>query len=212
MILTRNMCLVRILLLIALMIFKPIIGKPFVHAFNSLLSNQNSATIVSFTTSLPTQAPGTSSLSPHQSDSESFERSFVAVKPDGVYRGLIGEVISRFERKGLRLVAIKIVQPSEELAKEHYSLHLGKSFFPRLVHFFTSGPIVAMVWEGSRAISLIRKLVGETHPEDATPGTIRGDFAFQRGHNIVHSSDSPEAAEREIRVWFSGDELSLSRI
>lgn len=200
------------ILLLIVLISQPIVGKPFVRAYNSITSNPNSATIVSFTTSLPSPAPETSSLTPHPSDSESFERSFVAVKPDGVYRGLIGEVISRFERKGLRLVAIKIAQPSEELAKEHYSSHLGKSFFPRLVQFVTSGPIVAMVWEGPRAISMIRKLVGETHPEDATPGTIRGDFAFQRGHNIVHSSDSAESAEREIRVWFSDDELSLSRI
>lgn len=202
----------KILLVLLAVFSNQAFGKIILHTCNSLISSSSSATIVSFTTSVPAQAPEKSQLSPHyQADSEHYERSFVAVKPDGVFRGLIGEVISRFERKGLRLVAIKIVQPSEELAKEHYSPHLGKSFFPRLVHFFTSGPIVAMVWEGPRAISLVRKLVGETHPEDATPGTIRGDFAFQRGHNIVHSSDSPVAAEREIRVWFNDDELSLSR-
>lgn len=141
---------------------------------------------------------------------DSWERSFVAVKPDGVSKGLIGEIISRLERKGLRLTAIKLLHPTLEQAKNHYSVHEGKSFFEHLIDFFTSGPIVAMVWEGPRAITLIRKLAGETHPEAAAPGTIRGDFAFERGKNIVHSSDSVESAEREIFVWFEPNELQLS--
>ncbi len=136
-----------------------------------------------------------------------MERTFVAVKPDGVGRGLVGEVIGRLERKGLRLVGLKMMRVSEELAGRHYEAHREKPFFGGLVRFITSGPIVAMVWEGQDAISISRSVMGATDPAKAAPGTLRGDFAMQIAANIVHGSDGPEAAEREIGLFFRPDEL-----
>jgi nucleoside-diphosphate kinase len=136
-----------------------------------------------------------------------MQRTFVAVKPDGVGRGLVGEVIARLERKGLRLVGLKMMRVSEELAGRHYEAHREKPFFAGLVAFITSGPIVAMVWEGQDAIAVARNVMGATDPAKAAPGTLRGDFAMQIAANIVHGSDGPEAAEREIGLFFRPDEL-----
>lgn len=136
-----------------------------------------------------------------------MERTLVLVKPDGVNRGLIGKVIARIENKGFRLVAVKMMQMEKELAERHYQEHQGKPFFAALVEFITSGPIVAMVWEGKGVIEGVRRLMGETDPLKALPGTIRGDFGAYLSRNIVHGSDSPAAAEREIRLFFEPGEI-----
>lgn len=136
-----------------------------------------------------------------------IERTFVAIKPDGVERRLIGEIIARLERKGMSIVAMKMLRPSLDLVEKHYEMHRGKSFFADLISFFSSGPIVAMVCEGNYAIDLTRSLIGATHPENALPGTIRGDFCYQRGRTLVHSSDSVESAAREIDLWFRAEEI-----
>lgn len=131
-----------------------------------------------------------------------MERSFVMVKPDGVQRGLIGEVISRFERRGLKLAAAKFTTVSRELAEQHYAELKERPFFPGLIQFITSGPVMAMVWEGPNAIATIRKSMGATNPANAEPGTIRADLACDVSNNIVHGSDGPENAAREIGLWF----------
>jgi len=130
------------------------------------------------------------------------ERTLVLVKPDGVRRGVVGDVISRIERKGLRLVALELRTLSRETAETHYGEHAGKPFFGELVEFITGGPLVAMVVEGPRAIEAFRALAGATDPVKATPGTIRGDHALEIGENIVHGSDSPDSAAREIKLFF----------
>ncbi|XP_069859921.1 nucleoside diphosphate kinase 3-like [Dipodomys merriami] len=135
------------------------------------------------------------------------ERTFVAVKPDGVQRRLVGEVVRRFERKGFKLVALKLVQASEELLREHYAELRGRPFFGRLLDYMRSGPVVAMVWRGPDVVRASRALIGATDPADARPGTIRGDFCVEVGKNLVHGSDSPESARREIALWFGADEL-----
>ena len=141
-----------------------------------------------------------------------MERTFVAIKPDGVQRGLIGEVISRLERRGLKLVAIRLMQVDEDLAGRHYAEHVDRPFFSSLVSFITSGPIVAMIWEANNAVALARQTMGSTNPGEAAPGTIRGDFGIDIGRNIVHGSDGPESAEREIGLFFgSGDALDYTR-
>ena len=134
-----------------------------------------------------------------------MERTFVAIKPDGVQRGLIGDVISRLERRGLKLVAIRLMQVDEELAGRHYAEHVDRPFFGSLVSFITSGPIVAMIWEANNAVALARQTMGATNPGEASPGTIRGDFGVDIGRNIVHGSDSLESAEREIGLFFGED-------
>lgn len=130
------------------------------------------------------------------------EHTFVMVKPDGVARGLIGEVISRFERKGLTLERMRMLTITEEMAGRHYGEHVDKPFFADLVSFITSGPVVAMEWSGSDAISVCRTLMGVTNPTEAAPGTIRGDLALEIGENIVHGSDSPASAQRELGIFF----------
>ncbi|OLR95343.1 nucleoside-diphosphate kinase [Actinokineospora bangkokensis] len=131
------------------------------------------------------------------------ERTLVLVKPDGVSRGLVGEVISRIERKGLKLVALELKDVERATAEQHYAEHDGKPFFESLLEFITSGPVVALVVEGENAIAAFRQLAGGTHPvEKATPGTIRGDFGLEVQYNLVHGSDSPESAEREVKIWF----------
>ncbi|WP_424184833.1 nucleoside-diphosphate kinase [Actinokineospora sp. G85] len=131
------------------------------------------------------------------------ERTLVLVKPDGVSRGLVGEVISRIERKGLTLAALELKTVERAVAEQHYAEHDGKPFFESLLEFITSGPVVAMVVEGENAIAAFRQLAGGTHPvEKATPGTIRGDFGLEVQYNLVHGSDAPESAEREIKIWF----------
>lgn len=136
-----------------------------------------------------------------------MERTFLMVKPDGVQRGLIGRIVSRLEDKGFKLVAGKFLQITDEQAKRHYAEHDGKDFFGSLVSFITSGPVFAMVWEGDDIIALSRQVIGKTNVKEALPGTIRGDFAAHTPHNLIHGSDSPESAEREIFNFFSEDEL-----
>ena len=141
-----------------------------------------------------------------------MERTFVAIKPDGVQRGYVGDVISRLERRGLKLVAIRLMQVDEELAGRHYAEHVSRPFFPSLVSFITSGPIVAMIWEADNAVALARQTMGATNPAEASPGTIRGDLGIDIGRNIVHGSDSPESAAREIGLFFGdGDALDYAR-
>ena len=135
------------------------------------------------------------------------ERSFIMIKPDAVQRGIVGEVVSRLERKGLKLCAMKMLQMDEKLAERHYAEHKGKPFYDPLIRYITSSPVVAMVIEGRNAISLIRRLVGSTAVEEALPGTIRGDLGIHERSNIVHASDSSESADREIGIFFSDDEL-----
>jgi len=141
-----------------------------------------------------------------------LERTLVIIKPDGVQRGLIGAIISRLENRGLKIVAMKMIQMDEALARKHYAVHEGKPFFEGLVKYITSGPVVVMVVEGTRAIEIVRRTMGATNPAEAAPGTIRADFALEIGRNLVHGSDSPETAEKEINLFFSPSEiLSYSR-
>ena len=136
------------------------------------------------------------------------ERTFIAIKPDGVQRGLVAEIIGRFENKGFKLVGLKQLIPSKELAEKHYGVHKDRPFFNDLVNFISSGPVIAMVWEGSGVISNARKLIGATNPLESAPGTIRGDFAINIGRNIIHGSDSKDTADFEISLWFNADELN----
>lgn len=136
-----------------------------------------------------------------------IERTFVMIKPDAVQRGLIGKVISRLENKGLKIIAMKFMAVPKDLAERHYAEHRGKEFYNELIEFITSGPVVAMVWEGENAISVVRAMMGATDPQKSPPGSIRGDFGMTLRHNIVHGSDSSESAEREIALWFSSDEM-----
>jgi nucleoside-diphosphate kinase len=140
------------------------------------------------------------------------ERSLVLVKPDGVQRALIGEVIARLERRGLRLVAAKFMWVSKELAEAHYAIHKGKPFYDGLIAYITSAPVMAMVWEAPNAIAVIRQTMGATRPWEAAPGTIRHDFALDVGRNLTHASDSPENGEKESAMWFKENEfVSWSR-
>ncbi|UQZ46481.1 nucleoside-diphosphate kinase [Bacillus sp. PK3-037] len=136
-----------------------------------------------------------------------MEKTFIMVKPDGVQRQLIGEILSRFERKGLQLAGAKLMRVTEQMAEKHYSEHQGKPFFGELVEFITSGPVFAMVWEGENVVEVTRQLIGKTNPKEALPGTIRGDFGMFVGKNIIHGSDSLESAEREINIFFKDEEL-----
>ncbi|XP_030542150.1 nucleoside diphosphate kinase 2, chloroplastic [Rhodamnia argentea] len=138
---------------------------------------------------------------------EQVEETYVMIKPDGVQRGLVGEIISRFERKGFRLTGLKLFQCPTELAEEHYKDLQSKPFFPKLIKYITSGPVVCMAWEGVGVVASARKLIGSTNPLQAEPGTIRGDLAVQTGRNVVHGSDSPENGQREIALWFKEGEL-----
>lgn len=139
------------------------------------------------------------------------ERTFIMVKPDGVQRGLVGEVIRRFESKGLKLVGAKLMQVSSELAESHYAEHKERPFFQDLVSFITSSPVFATVWEGENAITVARTLMGKTNPADSAPGTIRGDLGLTIGMNIIHGSDSAESATREIKLWFGDDVTAYER-
>ena len=136
-----------------------------------------------------------------------MERSLVLVKPDGVQRGLIGTIIHRLERRGLRLVAAKFMNVSQELAQTHYAIHKGKPFYEGLIRYITSAPVMAMVWEGPDAILAIRQTMGETRPTKAAPGTIRHDFALEIGRNLTHASDEVENGKKEIALWFTTEEL-----
>ena len=135
------------------------------------------------------------------------ERTFVLLKPDAVQRALVGEIIARFERRGLRLVAMKMLRVTRSLAETYYAEHKGKAFFEPLMAYITAGPVVAMVLEGDGAVAAVRKMMGKTNSAEAEPGTIRGDFALTIGRNIIHGSDSTESAQREIPLFFKGDEI-----
>ncbi len=136
-----------------------------------------------------------------------MERTFLMIKPDGVQRNLVGEVIRRLESKGFTLVGLKLMSVSRELAEQHYDVHKERPFFPGLVKFITSGPVVAMVWQGEGVVASARKIIGATNPLSAEPGTIRGDYGVTVGRNLIHGSDAIETAQREVTLWFKDDEL-----
>jgi len=135
------------------------------------------------------------------------EKTLVLVKPDGVQRGLVGEVISRLERRGLKLVAARFLHVDRQLAETHYAIHKGKPFYDGLIAYITSAPVMAMVWEGPNAVAAVRQTMGATRPTEAAPGTVRHDFALEVGRNLTHASDEPANAEKEISLWFAPDEL-----
>jgi nucleoside-diphosphate kinase len=136
-----------------------------------------------------------------------MERTLVLVKPDGVQRGLIGEVVSRLERRGLRLVAAKFIQVSNDLAETHYAIHKGKPFYAGLIQYITSAPVMAMVWEGPNAVAAVRQTMGATRPTEAAPGSLRHDFALEIGRNLTHASDTVDNGEKEVALWFRKEEL-----
>ncbi len=136
-----------------------------------------------------------------------MERTFVMLKPDALQRGLMGEIIGRIERKGYKVVAMKLMVILRELAERHYAEHKGKPFFPGLIEYMTSGPVLVMVWEGDNIVASVRAMMGKTNPQDSPLGTIRGDLAQQTGRNLIHGSDSPESAKREIGLFFNDYEL-----
>ncbi|HEY7350341.1 MAG TPA: nucleoside-diphosphate kinase [Ktedonobacterales bacterium] len=137
-----------------------------------------------------------------------MERTLIIVKPDGVQRGLIGEVLGRFERRGLKLVGLKLMRISRDLAERHYSVHQGKPFYAGLVNYITSGPVVVGVLEGPRAVAVTRATVGATNPAEAAPGTIRGDLSIEIGFNLIHASDAPDTGVREVALFFQENELT----
>lgn len=140
-------------------------------------------------------------------DNTKTERTFVMVKPDGVHRNLVGEIIKRFESRGYKLVALKMMSPNKEHFEKHYEDLSSKKFFPSLIQYMLTGPVVATVWQGTQAVKVGRKIVGETDPVESLPGTIRGDFCVEKGRNIIHASDSVQSAEKEISLWFKSEEL-----
>jgi nucleoside-diphosphate kinase len=139
------------------------------------------------------------------------ETTFVMVKPDGVQRGLVGEIIKRFERKGLKLVGLRSLIPTEELAEEHYAVHKERPFYSGLIRFITSGPVVAMAWSGIDAISVARIIIGATNGREAIPGTIRGDFGMDLGFNLIHGSDGEDTASSELELWFPEGTMEWNR-
>lgn len=136
-----------------------------------------------------------------------MERTYVMVKPDGVQRNLVGELVARYEKKGFKIAGMKLIQLTPAIAEQHYAEHVGKPFFPGLVEYITSGPVVAMVLEGKDVVASVRAMNGATNPANAAPGTIRGDYAIEVGRNVVHASDSVESAAREIAIYFKEEEL-----
>lgn len=136
-----------------------------------------------------------------------MEQTYIMIKPDGVNRGLVGEIVKRFEQKGFKLVALKLKQANEDLLKKHYADLSAKPFFPGLVKYMGSGPVACMVWEGKGVVATGRKMLGETNPANSAPGTIRGDFCIDVGRNICHGSDSVDSAKAEIALWFNPEEL-----
>lgn len=135
------------------------------------------------------------------------ERTLILIKPDGVQRALVGKIVDRYEARGLRIVGMKMLHADRALAERHYEVHREKPFFAGLVEFITSGPLIAMAVEGLNAVSVVRDINGATRPHEAVPGSIRGDFALDTGHNLVHGSDSPDTAAAELALWFAEDEL-----
>merc|ERR1711944_90696 len=154
-----------------------------------------------------TKKSSCSSSSSGRKMSANNERTFIMLKPDAVHRGLVGDIIKRFEQKGFKLVAMKFMHADEELLKKHYADLSSKPFFPGLVKYMSSGPVVPMVWEGLNAVKTGRVMLGATNPFNSKPGTIRGDFCIQVGRNICHGSDAPESAAKEIALWFKDEEL-----
>ena len=140
-------------------------------------------------------------------DQPHIERTLVIIKPDAVQRRLIGEIVSRIERKGLRIIAMKMMQIARPLAEKHYAVHKGKSFYEPLLEFITCAPVVVMIVKGHMAISVVRRMMGATNPAEADPGTIRADFALQTSYNLIHGSDSPATAEHEMNLFFAPDEF-----
>ena len=138
-----------------------------------------------------------------------IEKTFIMIKPDGIQRSLAGGIISRFENKGLKIIALKMIRISRPKAEEHYEEHKGKTFYDPLINFITSGPVIQFVLEGQNAISIVRKLIGATNPADAEPGTIRGDYVLCTTFNVIHASDSPQSAAREISLFFNEDEIQI---
>ncbi|MDA8234815.1 MAG: nucleoside-diphosphate kinase [Clostridia bacterium] len=136
-----------------------------------------------------------------------MERTYVMIKPDGVQRNLAGEIITRFEKKGFKIVGLKLLQLNRAIAEKHYAEHVGKGFFEGLVEYITSGPVVAIVLEGKDVVATVRAMNGATNPANAAPGTVRGDYAIEVGRNVIHASDSVESAAREIAIYFSPEEL-----
>ena len=136
-----------------------------------------------------------------------MEKTLVLIKPDGVQRGLIGEIIRRLEQRGLKMIGAKFLLVSPELAAKHYAVHYGKPFYAGLIRYITAAPVMAMVWSGPRAVAAVRQTMGATRPTDAAPGTVRHDFALEIGRNLTHASDSPENGEIEVALWFSTDEI-----
>ena len=137
-----------------------------------------------------------------------LERTYIMIKPDGVQRGCVGEIIARFEKKGFKLLAMKLYSPSKELLEEHYKDLKEKPFFPKLVEYMMMGPVVCMIWQGREVVKTGRKMLGATNPLNSEPGTIRGDYCIESGRNIIHGSDSVESAEREIKLWFKPEEIN----
>lgn len=136
-----------------------------------------------------------------------LERTYIMIKPDGVQRGFVGEIITRFEKKGFKLLALKLFSPTKQLLEEHYKDLKEKPFFPKLLEYMLMGPVVCMVWQGREVVKTGRKMLGATNPLNSEPGTIRGDYCIESGRNIIHGSDSVESAEREIKLWFKPEEL-----
>jgi nucleoside-diphosphate kinase len=136
-----------------------------------------------------------------------LERTYIMVKPDGVQRGIVGDIIARFEKKGFKLLALKLYSPTKELLEEHYRDLKDKPFFPDLVSYMLMGPVVSMIWQGREVVKTGRKMLGATNPLNSEPGTIRGDYCIESGRNIIHGSDSVESAEREIKLWFKPEEI-----
>ena len=137
-----------------------------------------------------------------------LERTYIMIKPDGVQRGCVGEIIARFEKKGFKLLAMKLYSPSKQLLEEHYKELKEKPFFPKLVEYMMMGPVVCMIWQGREVVKTGRKMLGATNPLNSEPGTIRGDYCIESGRNIIHGSDSVESAEREIKLWFKPEEIN----
>ena len=136
-----------------------------------------------------------------------LERTYLMFKPDGVQRGIVGEIIQRLEKKGFRLIAMKLVKATKEILDKHYAEHKEKPFFPKLCNYIMMGPVLCMVWQGRDIVKTARKMMGATNPLNAEPGTIRGDYCLDSGRNVIHGSDSVESAEREIKIWFKDEEI-----
>ncbi|KAK9823716.1 hypothetical protein WJX72_004856 [[Myrmecia] bisecta] len=180
-------------------------GRSYVTTAGRLLESSATSTAAS----LAVAAAATVAFAPIAlAGSSPQERTFIMIKPDGVHRGLVADIIKRFEAKGYKLVGIKVLVPSKDLAGKHYAEHEGKPFYPGLVNFLSSGAVVAMVWEGKEVIKTGRTFIGATNPLASAPGTIRGDYGIDVGRNIIHGSDSVDSAQKEIALWFKPAELA----